>query len=77
MGKAALHWAAQFGEARLLHELLRSAADINAADGAGNTALHLAALNNHLCAHPCHRFVTSKYASKPCSIPKRVTIGEL
>jgi ankyrin repeat protein len=50
VGKSALHWAAQFGESRLLHELLRSVVDNNAVDGAGNTPLHLAALNGHLCA---------------------------
>ncbi len=51
-GKTALHWASQFGEAGLLHELLGpgAAGDVNSADEAGNTPLHLAALNNHLCA---------------------------
>ena len=51
-GKTALHWAAQFGEPGLLHELLgpSAAADVNSADEAGNTPLHLAALNDHLCA---------------------------
>ena len=50
-GKSALHWAAQFGEPGLLHELLgpSAAADVNSADEAGNTPLHLAALNDHLC----------------------------
>ena len=53
-GKTALHWAAQFGEAGLLHDLLgpRAAGDVNSADEAGNTPLHLAALNNHLCVAP-------------------------
>jgi len=49
-GKTALHWAAQFGEAQLLHELIRTAEDVNPLDEAGNTPLHLAALNGHLCA---------------------------
>ena len=49
-GKTALHWAAQFGEAQLLHELMRTADDVNQRDEAGNTPLHLAALNGHLCA---------------------------
>ena len=49
-GKTALHWAAQFGEAQLLHELMRTADDVNPRDDAGNTPLHLAALNGHLCA---------------------------
>lgn len=59
MGKTALHWAAQYGEGVLLGTLLRTAAGINAQEGSGNTPLHLAALNGHLCvphAKPILRF---------------------
>lgn len=47
-GKGPLHWAAQFGEAATLARLLAVAVDPSPRDGAGNTPLHLAALNSHM-----------------------------
>lgn len=52
VGKGSLHWAAQFGETAVLQWLLVRAVDANAKDGAGNSPLHLAALNGHTCAPP-------------------------
>ncbi len=46
-GKAPLHWAAQFGEAAALRRLLGLALDVSSRDAAGNSPLHLAALNGH------------------------------
>ena len=42
-GKQVLHWAAQYGEMDLLHKLLNERQNLQAMDGKGNTALHLAA----------------------------------
>ena len=51
-GKSALHWAAQFGEPGLLHELLgpSAAADVNSADEAGNTPLPTSPPSTTTCA---------------------------
>jgi ankyrin repeat protein len=46
-GKGPLHWAAQFGEAATLQQLLQTALDASPGDAAGNTPLHLAAINSH------------------------------
>ncbi|KAK9804730.1 hypothetical protein WJX72_002563 [[Myrmecia] bisecta] len=50
VGKTVLHWASQFGEDKLLRDLLEAGADIGCIDSLGNTALHLAALNGHTVA---------------------------
>lgn len=42
-GKLALHWAAQFGEMETLHKLMNGRQNLQAVDGRGNSALHLAA----------------------------------
>ena len=42
-GKLALHWAAQFGEMEVFHKLLNGRQSLQAVDGCGNLALHLAA----------------------------------
>lgn len=46
-GKRPLHWAAQFNETAALRKLLQTALDVSPKDAAGNTPLHLAALNSH------------------------------
>lgn len=46
-GKGPLHWAAQFNEAAALQKLLQASLDASPKDAAGNTPLHLAALNSH------------------------------
>ena len=46
-GKRACHWAAYFGAAQVLQELLEHRPNLEAKDRRGNTALHLAAAANH------------------------------
>lgn len=72
-GKTALHWAAQFGEARLLHELMRTADDVNPRDEAGNTPLHLAALNAHLCGR--HVSLDPKPYNKPGALTSTLVLA--
>ena len=47
-GKQACHWAAFFGTAQLLQDLVEQHPNLEAKDRRGNTALHLAAATNHL-----------------------------
>lgn len=49
-GKTPLHWAAQFGEESACRFVLEMSPSVDCKDGLGNTPLHLAALNDHLCA---------------------------
>ncbi len=42
-GKQALHWAAQYGEVQILDKVLLERPNLQAVDGRGNLALHLAA----------------------------------
>ena len=48
LGKRACHWAAYFGSAEALQELLDRRPNLEAKDLCGNTALHLAAAAGHL-----------------------------
>ena len=47
-GKRACHWAAFYGTAQLLQDLVERHPNLEAKDRRGNTALHLAAAANHL-----------------------------
>lgn len=47
-GKRSCHWAAYFGTAQVLQELLEQRPNLEAKDRRGNTALHLAAAAHHL-----------------------------
>ena len=47
-GKRACHWAAYFGTAQMLQELVEQHPNLEAKDRRGNTALHLAAVAHHL-----------------------------
>lgn len=46
-GKRACHWAAFFGQAQVLQDLVEQHPNLEAKDRRGNTALHLAAAANH------------------------------
>ena len=48
-GRTGLHWAAHFGDASHLRDLLHAAlpGEAEAADASGSTALHIAAENAH------------------------------